>query len=540
MRPPFLVALVLLASAPVLAQPAAPAPADGALHLGEAAAPLQFAENRGQWPAEVLFQARLGNSTAWVTREGVVFDFYETVAAEGTDASRPPRGENPVGRHGHVVAMRFLGGTAGRAIGHGRQPATHSYFLGGDPTRWAGRVALFDEVVLQDLYEGIDLRLYGDGGRLRYDLVLAPGTDPAQVRMRMDGAEAVALTAGGALRLATRLGPVEHRGLAAYQVNRQGHREAVGAAFTVDAEETVGFAVDRTDPRRPLVIDPLVWATFLGGSEGRENVTAIAVGADGVTVAGSTTSADLPTTLGAYDESSNGAEDAFVARLSADGATLVWATFLGGGDLDKATALGVAADGAATVAGWTFGDGFPTTPGAFDTSFNSACCFSDAFVTRLSADGSHLVYSTFLGGFESDYALGLALGPDGDATVGGATASADFPTTPGVVDPFFDGGAFGDGFVTRLSADGSALLYSTFLGGAETDEVTAVARADDGSALAVGLTESADFPATPGAFASAAAGGTDAFAARLAPGGDALHYATFLGGASFDDARGVT
>src|SRR5690606_35993436 len=219
--------------APAEVRALAPGPTDG----------LAFAENRGQWPEAVLFQAHLGGATAWVTADGVTFDFHRAVTGEPA-APDTLGGAARVQREGHVVRMRFEGGQARRAVGHGRKAAYHSYFLGSDPARWAPRVPLFGEVVLEGLYDGVDLRLYDDGGRLRYDLVLVPGADASQIRMRMEGADGLSLTPEGALRMATALGPVEHRGLLAYQEGAARRRDVVASAFQVEPDGGVSFDVE--------------------------------------------------------------------------------------------------------------------------------------------------------------------------------------------------------------------------------------------------------------------------------------------------------
>src|SRR5690606_27083730 len=220
--------------APAEVRALTPGPTDG----------LAFAENRGQWPSEVLFQARLGGATAWVTSDGVTFDFYAIEHRERDAGPLPLEEPERRRREGHVVRMRFEGGHARRAVGHGRKAAYHSYFLGSDPARWAPRVPLFGEVVLEGLYDGVDLRLYDDGGRLRYDLVLVPGADASQIRMRMEGADGLSLTPEGALRMATALGPVEHRGLLAYQEGAARRRDVVASAFQVEPDGGVSFDVE--------------------------------------------------------------------------------------------------------------------------------------------------------------------------------------------------------------------------------------------------------------------------------------------------------
>ncbi len=277
-------ALLALAVAPARAQrlPAV-APADAQATFVGVSGGLAFAENRGQWPDEVLFRARIGGADLWVTDDALVYDFYVVEGGEPDPRVQPERngpereGPEAATRRGHVVAMRFEGARAQRATGHDRQAAYHNYFLGSDPARWASHVPLYDEVVLEDLYAGVDLRLYADGGLPRYDLVLAPGADLAQVRMRLDGTDSVAITPEGSLRMETTLGPVEQRGLLAYQEGAAGRREVVESAFRLGAGGVVGFAASGADPRRPLVIDPLVWSTFLGGTN-LDEAEAVAVG----------------------------------------------------------------------------------------------------------------------------------------------------------------------------------------------------------------------------------------------------------------------
>ncbi len=274
----------------------------------------------------------------------------------------------------------------------------------------------------------------------------------------------------------------------------------------------------------------LDYATYLGGGEW-DGATALALDSDGrVTVAGSTSSGDFPTTPGAFDPvcSNFGVTDgdAFVVRLNAAGSALGYATCLGSSNGDSATDLALDTSGRVTLVGTTNSSGFPTTPGAFDTSFNGGFG-GDTFVLRLSAAGSALDYATFLGGNDWDYGHGVALDAAGRATIAGGTGSSDFPTTPGAFDPSYAGG---EAFVVRLNAAGSALDYATALGGSDWDIAQDLVVDADGRATVVGVTRSRDFPSSSGAFDPSFNGSYDAFVARLNAAGSALDYATFLGG----------
>ncbi|MFN0172253.1 MAG: SBBP repeat-containing protein [Bryobacteraceae bacterium] len=266
----------------------------------------------------------------------------------------------------------------------------------------------------------------------------------------------------------------------------------------------------------------IVYHTVIGGS-GKDTPSAIALDAAGnVYVAGTTTSRDFPTTPGAFRRTASGG--AFVVKLAADGKSVVYSTYLGPG-----SAGGIAVDSAghAYVSGWAYDPAFPVTPGAFQTAIKGA---NDAFVAKLNLDGSGLIYSTFLGSSGNDEASRIAVDASGSAYVSGGTRDADFPTTPGVFQPR-KAGAGEDGFVSKLNPAGSALVYSTYLGGTSPDGGFAIAVDPAGAACVTGITMSADFPVTPGAFRSSIQGRNDAFVTKIDPDGRRLAYSTFLGGA---------
>jgi hypothetical protein len=223
------------------------------------------------------------------------------------------------------------------------------------------------------------------------------------------------------------------------------------------------------------------------------------------------TDGNFPTTPGAYQTVfGGGAWDVFVAKLNATGTALVYSTYLGGAGTDRGYGIAVDGTGAAYVTGQT-GGGFPTTPGAWQTTFGGA---TDAFVTKLSATGAALVYSTYLGGPGGDLGARIALDRDGNAYVAGGTAGG-FPTTPGAYQAAF--GGIGDAFVTKLNATGTALVYSTYLGGAYLDEGAGIAVDGSGNVYVAGRT-GGSFPTTPGAYQTVFGGGPfDAFVAKLAP-----------------------
>ena len=297
----------------------------------------------------------------------------------------------------------------------------------------------------------------------------------------------------------------------------------------------VGFRVATYDPSRPLIIDPvLAYSTYLGGSD-TDRGNSIAVDSAGSAyVTGDTASIDFPTTAGAAQTTSAGF-DAFISKLNATGTALVYSTYLGGSDSDHSFSIAVDGTGSAYVTGETRSPDFPTTAGAVQTTLVAGV---DAFVTRLNATGSVLDYSTYL--LSGGSGLGIAVDGAGAAYVTGATEARYFPTTPGALQPTHAGG-FHDAFVTKLNATGTVRLYSTYLGGGSgaQDIGGDIAVDSAGSAYVTGRTDSTDFPITPGAAQTTLSDRDDAFVSKLNATGTALVYSTYLGGSDYEDGVGI-
>lgn len=293
----------------------------------------------------------------------------------------------------------------------------------------------------------------------------------------------------------------------------------------------------------------LVYSTFLGGSS-YDYGCSIAIDASGnAYVTGYTNSSNFPKTTGAYDESHNGGYDVFVTKLNPSGNDLVYSTFIGGGgDFSSDYGYGIAIDGSgnAYITGYTESSNFPTTEGAFDSTGPKPYDY-DAFVSKLNSSGSNLVYSTFLGGSYYDHGNGIAVDASGNAYITGITSSSGFPTTPAAYDTSFNEGG-SDVFITKLNSSGSALVYSTFIGGSigggegPGDEVSSIALDAGGNAYIIGATESGDFPTTPGAFDESHNGGRLVFVTKLNSLGSDLIYSTFISGTgeySWDEGNSI-
>jgi hypothetical protein len=361
--------------------------------------------------------------------------------------------------------------------------------------------------------------------------------DPAPVPdvCNEDGFVAKLNRTGSALVYSTYHGGVGEDSANIVAVDESGNAVLAGSGDTSSFPTTPGSfqPVDPTpgpcDPEDPRPADntgivsklnrsgsALVFATYLGGTSGFVNVNGMTIDEQGNVYLTGPADDDFPTTPGAFQSTDpTPGTDAFVTKLNASGSALGYSTYLGGAaDESDEGGLGIGVDdhGSAYVAGRTGSPVFPITPGAYDTTFNGV---DDGFVTKLNRAGSALVYSTYLGGSDTDEPhFSVAIDEDGRAWVEGTTASTDFPTTPGAVQPVYGGGVLA-GFVTRLNPSGSALDYSTYLGGLGRDIANCLALDEEGMAYVTGSTRSSTFPTTPGAFDTTHNGSSDAFVTKL-------------------------
>ncbi len=503
------------------------------------AAPLAFEPNVGQTDARVRFLVRGPGYRAFLTDSALVLDLASPPARSLHHPSFADlRALAATPRHGTVLRLSLLGATTNPSISaDGLQPNRANYFIGRDPAGWHTGVPRYARVTYHGVYPGIDLLFDGGQGRLEYSYLLAPGADASAIQLGVDGAESVQLDAQGALVLQTAQGPLVQPAPVAYQQDG-GQRQDVAARYVLLGGERVGLALGAYNTQQPLVIDPVLsYSTYLGGS-GDEDGESIAVDSAGnAYVTGPTSSTNFPTTTGAYSTTAATPYNAFVAKLNAAGSALVYSTYLGGsGNDDAGQGIAVDSAGDAYVAGWTNSTDFPTK-NAYQSGYGGGN--HDAFVAKLNPSGSGLVYSTYLGGSGDDLGAGIALDSAGDAYVTGVTQSSDYPHYHAAQG---SNKGNGDAFVTVLNAAGSALVYSTYLGGTAADSGTGIAVDGSGDAYVTGDTASSDFITTTGAYSTSNAGGDDAFVTKLDPtasGAASVLYSTYLGGSGADSGYGI-
>ncbi len=510
--------------------------------------PLYFIPNRGQTNGRALFSARAAGFTIWATRDGLVFDQRSNEGAcspevtgpatrkhKGAGSSGTPRpAQLSVG--GAVTSLVFLNSRPDVGVSaEGETAHRANFFLGQDAARWRTDIPTSSAIRYRALYPGIDLKVYGSGRQVEYDWVVAPGADPAGIRFRYDGARGTRLDSEGNLIVDSPAGEIAHKKPAAYQ-ETNGRRIPVACRYERLDTDTYGFRVGRYDRRRPLVIDPLViiWSSYLGGSRD-DIVMCMAVDAEGAAVvAGTTDSMDFPL-VSPIDSVLGGENDIFVAGIAPAGNALRFSTFIGGLESDVPYDLAIDAAGNPVVGGLTRSRNFPVRNG-YDSSYNGG--YREGFLLRLSSSGNALKFSTYLGGKESDIVRRVAIDPSGAIVVAGSTTSTNFPVVKALKKTL---GGRSDVFISKFSADGKSLVYSTYLGGINSDYIDineggafgGLAVDARGRIHVAGITASSDFP-VKNALYPVKAGKGDGFLTILTPDGRALETSTFIGGRGWD------
>lgn len=503
----------------------------GALLFGQKVTPTPlrerqpvFIENRGQWPPEVLYMCRLSGHTAWITRKGLLIDFQRIEPLSRISDTSMPSSLCK----GHRIYMRLIGASPHPQVEPKTQkPHYYNFFIGNNPDRWVSFVRAYEEVWLREVYPGIHLRYYTEGKQLRYDFVVDPGADLSQVRFTLNGTERTQLTEKG-LHLQTVFGEVYVCELRTFQEGK-----ALPTTF-VRQNDTYTIQVAHYNPQKSLWIDPLIYSTFLG-AENYDAATAIAVTPTGeAIITGWTMSQQFDTTPGAY-QTTNAGYDVFITKLSPDGSSLIFSTYLGGTDIDQADDLTIDGTGAIYVAGRTSSLNWPVLNAPQPTYGGGP---ADAFITKLSPTGNTLLHSTYVGGSDADRAYGIAVDGNSAVYATGFTSSSDFPTTTGALQATYGGGAY-DAFVVKMNSGGSTWSYATYLGGNRTDIGRALQVDATGTVYVGGETDSPNFPVTPGCFQNIPGGlnSVDVFIAKITPTSGGLVYATYLGGNTDDYIR---
>jgi hypothetical protein len=531
--------------------------------------PLAFEENHGQASPEAKFLARGAGYEIFLTPQESVFVLKAPSAVNASKIKSPKFASKS---SASILRMKLLGANFAPVLTSEDQlPGVTNYLLGKNPANWRTNIPNYRRVKEHGAYPGIDLVYYGTQGQLEYDFVVAAHQDPSVIRFSVQGADKLSTSSDGDLLVSIRGGQLKFHKPYAYQQNGQA-KETVAANYVLEANNTVAFKLGNYDSQRALVIDPILsYSTYLGGSD-IDGANAIAVAPDNTAfIAGGTFSIDFPTAgthplqinHGGPDDFS---KDAFVAKLSVDGSTVLYATFLGGSKQDEAHGIAVDNFGNAYVIGTTLSVDFPTTPGTFGTicgadnkcgaSFNpGGLVVSNGFLAKLNPAGSALIYSEYIGYYENVEGLAVAVDSDQNAYITGQTSAniaptvvitppntppPPFPITASAFQPAFGGGAT-DAFIMKISASGLSILYSSYLGGSNEDDAYGIAVDASHNAYLTGLTYSPDF-ILKNPVQGASGGAGDAWVAKVntgLSGAASLLFSSYLGGTGLDQGNGI-
>jgi RHS repeat-associated protein len=545
--------------------------------------------------------AASATAVTFEANQGQINSRYQFLARRGTYSVALSPQKALFSLRGSTVSLEWLNANpSAKPTALEPQAARTNYLQGTDPKQWRTGVPHFARIQYANLFPGIDVVYYGNPQQLEYDLIVHPGADPSQIRFRLDGATQTNLAPNGDLVLQAAGQTALFHKPVLHQVKNGTKRPVTGSYHLADG--TVGFRVGAYDPSLPLIIDPvfadftlaggsgddlptaavedafgflyvvgttnstdlpglvrpvqasnagstdvfvmklsqntksIVWVTYLGGL-GADTGGGISVDRQGiVTISGTTASQNFPLSGDALQRTfGGGATDGFVARLNARGERLLYSTYLGGSAADATTAVAVDATGFIYAAGTTASTNFPTRPGAFQDKHNGA---TDGFLLKLNPGDAVPVYSTLLGGTAGDGIQGLAIDSTGAAYIAGTTASANFPTTPGVLGTALVGGT--DAFVTKVNPTGTALLYSTYYGGGADEQALSLALNPAGAAFVSGVTTSRNLPMGGSVLNRQYLGGpSDGFLFQLSPNGNQLQASSYLGGNGEDSADAI-
>ena len=532
---------------------------------GQYNSPLRFTENKGQWPDNVQFRTQLPASTVWISGNELIIDLVDVTQIQAYRQAKSTGGHGiPSPLNHHAMRLNFSGASAS-AQGKGRftLPGINHYYLGDDRSKWASNNRSFSEVYTRSLYKGVDLLIEGHNGYLKYDLIVAPSTDPTQILFTYEGADDILIAKNGELLIKHSFGVLKETVPVAYQIIN-GVRQVVHCRFTIK-NELIGFALGEYDKRKELIIDPtLVFSTFSGSTSDNFGYTAT-FDRNGFLYSGSTVfGQEYPITIGAFQTSHAGGDglndgtDIAITKYDTTGTLLIWSTFLGGSADEMPHSLIVNNNDECFVFGTTSSSDFPTTASAFSSSYSGGEPLpleglgvdyingSDMIITRLSADGSALIGSTYLGGSNNDglntdlrfnYADEVRgevlLDKNEDVLIVSCTHSTDLPVTTSTVQTTNAGGQ--EGCLFKLTADLSNVVWGTYLGGMNNDALYSIDITPTGELFVAGGTNSTGLPVSTGAIATNFLGGiSDAYMARITADGSTILASTYYGSANYD------
>ncbi|HBF88415.1 MAG TPA: hypothetical protein DDX39_07195 [Bacteroidales bacterium] len=535
-----------------------------------------FIENKGQLPNNVLFKAEFSNGAIFFENNAFTYNLFNEEDVKHSHAHHShEESEKKHVINCHAYKVEFLNAkTTSEIIQKNASSDYINYYKGNDKSKWASNVKMYEEILYQNIYDGVNIRVYTSTNSYKYDLVVEPNASTEKIKLFYNGVDDIKIK-NGDLIIKTSIQDIIEKKPIAYQIIAE-QKTNVECNYIISKDNVLTFELGDYDKSKQLIIDPeLIFSTYTGSTVDNWGFTATFDYHGNVFSGGIVDDFGYPVSLGAYQTNHAGLWDVGIIKYTPDGTNRIYATYLGGSGCEMPHSLVVNEFNELLIFGTTGSSDFPTSSNAYDHTFNGGDALSydntivfdngiDIYVTRLSESGSALLGSTYVGGSEND-GLNFKSYIDNSATtlmhgndslyynyadgargeiitdgknnvyVGSCTFSSNFPIT---TDAFQnDYGGKQEGVVFKLSADLSTLIWSSFLGGSEDDAVYSVDTDDDFDVYVSGGTVSHDFPTSNGAYNETFNGGTtDGFVSYISSSGKILKGSTFFGSGEYDQA----
>jgi gliding motility-associated-like protein len=520
------------------------------LFLTGKAAPgkIDFIENKGQWEYPVKFKADLAGGHIFFTPHSFRHVYFNLNDIDRIHELKHERGVSAYNEKVDCYAyeVRFVNGQATSLQTEQKKVNYYNYFIGNDAKRWAGGVSAYGAVQYNNVYPGIDVKVYSSADAFKYDVLVAPQANPAQFKLAYVGAKP-RLAANGNLQIPVGFTQVEEMKPYSYQWI-DGKQVEVPSAYAMNAQGEVYYEFPQGyNKAYALVIDPtLVFATYSGSSATTFGFSATYDTLGSLYAGGECFNVGWPTTVGAFQTVYGGGVECGINKYTPSGNALIYSTYYGGGGSDLPNNLVVNNQYQLAMTGSTSSANLPTTAGCYDNTANGS---ADAFVARFNAAGTALLGSTYIGGTGADAQNTSVLSPNygdpnrgeifydinqQDVLVAIGSSSTNFPTTPGAYQTTNAGGQ--DGVFFKMNGNCTNLMFSTYIGGANDDACFSIARKSNGDWVLAGGTSSNNFPTTAGAMTTTYQNGTDGFVSIFNNNATALLQSTYIGTSSYDHA----
>ena len=511
---------------------------------------LEFVQNEHQWVEHVNYQADIKSGKVFFTNNSFRYAFYDGNDLDHVHHLIHEKGNQAYDEKVDCYAydMKFVNANP-KSQTRGFDKASHyrNYFIGDDQSKWAGNVSVFGGIKYENIYDKIDINVYGQGSDFKYDYIVKPNGIPSKIEFAYTGIEP-SITKEGNLKFEMPFLTVSEAKPLTYQIIN-GVKKYVQARYKKVGTNSFGIEIlESYNTNLELVIDPtLIFATYSGSTATTYGFSATYGPMTGYLYAGGQCfAAGWPASTGAYQVTFGGTQDAGINVYNALGTALIYSTYFGGSGVDLPNNMIVNDAEELAICGSTSSSNMPTSTGCYDNTFNGGG--RDVYVTRFNSTGTAILGSTYVGGSGNDASNVFTLSPNyGDANrgeifydgagnllVAASTSSTNFPVTAGAYQG--TNGGVQDGCVFRLSPDCSTLIQSTYIGGSSEDACFSIGINSQSDVIICGGTMSGNFPTTTGSYLTTQPGGTDGFISILDSTLSTLKNSSFVGTTQFDHA----